>query len=224
MHADYHAIVTRKIQTKNRQLGRNTMIRWENDQPSLARKVCSLSFVARFITRKIYPRIQISPVDSFTDLCAGLSLGSLGSPDTQSCMSTAAYKKWFAADKKILWTKKNTRKQALVYYEYNARSHTPTTICEIERTKGGRPAGTTNKKKWLYEKASIASKNEVTTKFMEEAKNTKNGKRMKKGVLQSIIEDVHTKRNLLPEFSVSLETIRQRVSRNSYYLMHRGHP
>ena len=109
---------------------------------------------------------------------------------------------------KYLVNKENTRKQALVYDEYTSISHTPTTTCEIELTKGGRPAGTTNEKKWLYEKASIASKNEVTTKFMEEAKNTKNGKRMKKGVLQSIIEDVHTKRNLPIDFSVSPATIR----------------
>ena len=108
---------------------------------------------------------------------------------------------------KDLVNEENTRKQALVYYEYNARSHTPTTICEIERTKGGRPAGTTNENKWLYEKASIASKNEMTAKFMEEAKKTKNGKRMKKGMLQSIIEYVHTKLNLPPDFSVSPATI-----------------
>ena len=108
---------------------------------------------------------------------------------------------------KDLVNEENTRKQALVYYEYNARSHTPTTICEIERTKGGRPAGTTNEKKWLYEKASIAENNEVIAKFTEEAKNTKNGKRMKNGVLQSIIEDFHTKRNLPLDFSVSPATI-----------------
>ena len=109
---------------------------------------------------------------------------------------------------KSIANKENTIKQDLVYDEYTDRSHNQTTTCEIELTKGGIPAGTTNKKKWLYEKASIASKNEVTTKFMKEAKNTKNGKRMKKGVLQSIIEDVHTKRNLPLDFSVSPATIR----------------
>ena len=66
---------------------------------------------------------------------------------------------------KDLVNKENTRKQDLVYEEYTARSHTQTTTCEIERTKDGRPAGTTNEKKWLYEKVSIAAKNEMTAKF-----------------------------------------------------------
>ena len=125
---------------------------------------------------------------------------------------------------KSIANKENTIKQDLVYDEYTDRSHNQTTTCEIELTKGGIPAGTTNKKKWLYEKSSITEKNKMTAKFMEETKKTKSGNQTTKGMLQSIIEDVHTKRNLLPEFSVSLETIRQRVSRNSYYLMHRGHP
>ena len=92
---------------------------------------------------------------------------------------------------KALVNEENIRKQALMYEEHTARSHTPTTTCEIERTKGGRPAGTTNKKKWLYEKASIAAKNEMTAKFVEKAKKAKNGKRTTKGVLKSIIEDVY---------------------------------
>jgi len=64
----------------------------------------------------------------------------------------------------------------------------------------------------------------MTANFMEEAKKTKNGKRITKGMIKSIIEDVNTKRKLLSDFSVSPATIQQRVSRKSYYLIHRGHP
>ena len=106
IHAVYHTIVTRKKQTISSQFGRHTMIRWQNKQPSLVRKVWSLSFVARLITRKSDQRIPRSPIDSFPDLCTRLYLSSLGSPDTRSWASTVIEKKWLAVDKNILWTRK----------------------------------------------------------------------------------------------------------------------
>ena len=124
MHANYHAIFTRKIQTKNSQLGRHIMVRWQKEQPILARKVCSLRFVARLITRKIYPRIPRSPIYLFPGLFARLSLSSLSSPETRSWMSTAADNKWFAADKKLLWTKK-TLERNLWYMVSTLIDHTP---------------------------------------------------------------------------------------------------
>ena len=108
---------------------------------------------------------------------------------------------------KALVNEENTRKKSMIYGEYTDISHTPTTTCEIECTKGGRHSGTTNEKKLLYDKASISAKNDMTTKFMEEAKKTKNEKRMKNGMLHIIIMDVHTKRKLPPDLSVSPATI-----------------
>ena len=108
---------------------------------------------------------------------------------------------------KALVNEENTRKKSMIYGEYTDRSHTPTTTCDIECTNGGRHSGTTNEKKLLYDKASISAKNDMTAKFMEEAKKTKNEKRMTNGMLHIIITDVHTKRKLPPDLSVSPATI-----------------
>ena len=59
----------------------------------LGQKMFSLRFFAILITQKIYPIIPRPPMDLFHGLCAWLSLSYLGSPKTQSRMSTAADKK-----------------------------------------------------------------------------------------------------------------------------------
>ena len=104
-------------------------------------------------------------------------------------------------------------------------SHAPPTILPTKRLKGGRAKGETEKKKQKLAEAIVAAKNEITETFLKMMKtaNGKQVKRVAKGSLQSIIDDVRERRNLPPDFNMSHWTVRKRLQRGKTFASHRGH-
>ena len=67
---------------------------------------------------------------------------------------------------------------------------------ETSREKGGRPTGTTKKRKHSTNLAIIGAKNEITKKYKRELDNRPHKVRMPKGRLTAIIEEVKEKNKL----------------------------
>ena len=92
----------------------------------------------------------------------------------------------------------------------------------VVRLKGGRPAGTTQKKTKHLELAILAAKNEITEIFVKE-KMSCGEKRLPPGKLLSIISEVK-KRNCLPVDTIILESgIRSRVKKQRLLVL-QSHP
>ena len=86
------------------------------------------------------------------------------------------------------------------------------------RQKGGRPAGTTAKRKRVISLATVAAKNEISRIFKDEKQALRKGKRMKRGRLEQIVTKICRKRNIphLPEETI--KTIRQREWRKRTFI------
>ena len=102
-------------------------------------------------------------------------------------------------------------------------SHALSTTDTETRAKGGRAVGMTNEKKRSIELALVGAKNEITTRVDKARRTLQRGKRMTKGALAIIIADVQEDRNLPPDFSMPLDTIRTRIKRKKLFAFHRGH-
>ena len=79
---------------------------------------------------------------------------------------------------------------------------------------GGRPIGTTKKKRKLDAMAMVSSMNEIALQFEKEKKKAKDsGKRMKKGRIDEIIDAVKKQNNLPDKCVIKKEVIWQRIKR-----------
>ena len=79
-----------------------------------------------------------------------------------------------------------------------------------ERVKGGRPEGTTDKRKYNNSKAAISSKNEIVDIYFTE-KKAAGKKRLKRGRLDEIIAEVKETNKLTDNIVINKALIRQRV-------------
>ena len=82
---------------------------------------------------------------------------------------------------------------------------------EMSREKGGRPTGTTKKRKHSTNLAIIGAKNEITKKYKRELDNRTHKVRMPKGRLTAIIREVKEKSKLGADIVIAGKTIRQRI-------------
>ena len=90
---------------------------------------------------------------------------------------------------------------------------TVSTMSESARSSIGRPVGSTEEKKAKTKKKLIEVKNEIACKFAAIRKSTKRGKRMRKGQLEEIIEQVKADKGI--ECEILPSAIRQRPEHNS---------
>ena len=80
---------------------------------------------------------------------------------------------------------------------------------------GGRPVGSTNKKRKTNEMAAIATINEITLEYEKEKKKARgNNTRVVRGMLDDIIMKIKTK-NKIPSLNISKSLIHQRLKRNT---------
>ena len=85
----------------------------------------------------------------------------------------------------------------------------------VNRGKGCRPAGTNDKKKKIYELASLVAKNEIIEIYGRNKRNA-GKKRLPRGHLISIICNVK-KRNILPDdFLITESCIQQRIKTKAF--------
>ena len=93
------------------------------------------------------------------------------------------------------------------------------------RGAGGRPKGSTDKKRRIGEVAIVAAVNEITCEFKRvyDRSNRKN-KRVKRGYLLNLIKRIKTKNNIPDNVNIRETTIRQRVKRKRVFTNgSRGH-
>ena len=100
---------------------------------------------------------------------------------------------------------------------------TDTVTSPQTRAKGGRPLGMTNEKKRSIQLAIIGAKNEIASRAQKAKRTLETGKRMAKGALAAIVRDVEENRNLPPEFSFPVASIRTRIARDKPFAFNRGH-
>ena len=98
----------------------------------------------------------------------------------------------------------------------------PAPVVTPPRTKGGRPEGSTSKRRKHYELSEIAAKNEIVTMFEKKRKEA-GTKRLKRGYLDEIIETVKQKNNL-QHITISKQCIRQRLKPEQNAIVVNSHP
>ena len=91
-----------------------------------------------------------------------------------------------------------------------------------KKSKGGRPCGTTNSSKECSELLLVEVKNEISKRFAAVQKSTRKGKRVAKGCLDNIINEVCSEKNA--SFKINPSAIRQRYYRKNLICHHKpGH-
>ena len=84
------------------------------------------------------------------------------------------------------------------------------------KVKGGRPLGTSKKRKLDESLALLAAKNEITSEYKLQMEKS-SVKRMKKGSLAEIIIEVKRKNNLNQDVVILESTIRKRLTRGTTF-------
>ena len=116
------------------------------------------------------------------------------------------------------------RKNGIFYIEAGASLTTTgavdiarNTVSDItlERKKGGRPVGASNKNKNNLKLAVIASKNEIATLYKAE-RDQAGKKRLKRGRLDDIIKEVKERNSLPDDIVIDKPLIRQRMKQNIF--------
>jgi hypothetical protein len=95
-----------------------------------------------------------------------------------------------------------------------AASLTQTKTQPQERAKGGRPSGTTNKKKFEDVRVMISTKNEIAHRFFTEKNAAR--KKLKRGRLDEIITEVKKRNNLSEDVVINKTLIRSRIKKNIF--------
>lgn len=91
-------------------------------------------------------------------------------------------------------------------------------IMVAARLKGGRPTGTTKKRKQEMSVAVLAYKNEIAQRYNSELDDHQSkNKRMNKGHLMEIIKEFKMKNKVSDDIGISDTTIRQRVMCGSIF-------
>ena len=95
-------------------------------------------------------------------------------------------------------------------------------LCAMERVKSGRLKGATEDKMKLYKHADIAARNKVTSLIILELQKPNRGTLLLKGIYNNIINYIRTNHNLLLSFDAHPNTIRQRILRDSTFVICRS--
>ena len=86
------------------------------------------------------------------------------------------------------------------------------------RNLGGRPKGTTDKKRKISEANLVATVNEIALEYNNALQHNKRQKRrMKRGSLTSLIARIKAKNNVGADVIIAEETIRQRIKRDAVF-------
>ena len=100
----------------------------------------------------------------------------------------------------------------------NTANDTIATFFVVKRNRGGRPLGSSVKRKREIDLDIVATANEITIVFKNEKKEVfSTNKRMNKGHLTKLVNEIKAKNNISPDIPILEDTIRRQTLRKVLY-------